>query len=179
MTAMLIRRLGPEDAATYLDLRLLALRESPTAFGSSYEEECTRTTEHVSCMLQADSGRHLLGAFVDGVLVAMARLDREESIKEQHRAALRSMYVRLEHRRSGIGRALVQEQLDAADAIRGLRQVTLTVTAGNRAATSLYESFGFTSYGVAPEALCIAGAYYDEVHMVRHLRAGTDGRLQP
>ena len=179
MTAMFIRRLGPDDAAAYLDLRLLALRESPTAFGSSYEEECTRSVDDVRRMLQAGGGGNLLGAFIDGFLVGMARLDREESIKERHRVALRSMYVHPEHRRSGIGRALVQEQLDAAHAMSGLRQVTLTVTAGNLAAASLYESFGFTSYGVAPESLCVAGAYYDEVHMVRHLHAGTSGRPQP
>lgn len=176
---MVIRGLGPDDAAAYLELRLLALRESPTAFGSSYEEECTRSVEQVRHALQTDFGQNLLGASIGQDLVGMARLDREESVKEQHRAALRSMYVRPAHRRSGIGRALVQVQLDAAYAVRGLRQVTLTVTAGNRAAISLYESFGFTSYGVAPEALCVAGAYYDEVHMVRHLHAGTEDRPHP
>lgn len=176
---MVIRGLGPDDAAAYLELRLLALRESPTAFGSSYEEECTRSVEQVRHALHTDFGQNLLGASIGQDLVGMARLDREESVKEQHRAALRSMYVRPAHRRSGIGRALVQVQLDAAYAVRGLRQVTLTVTAGNRAAISLYESFGFTSYGVAPEALCVAGAYYDEVHMVRHLHAGTEDRPHP
>ncbi len=36
---MHVRRLHPADATTVRDLRLRGLQESPTAFGSSYEEE--------------------------------------------------------------------------------------------------------------------------------------------
>ncbi len=173
---MVIRGLGPDDAAAYLALRLLALRESPTAFGTSYEEEVGRSLDEVRRALHTAFGWNLLGAFIGEALVGMARLDREESLKERHRASLRSMYVHPAHRRAGVGRVLVQEQLDIAHTMPGLRQITLAVTAGNAPAISLYESFGFTSYGVAPEALCVAGAYYDEVQMVRHLHAGTKDR---
>jgi ribosomal protein S18 acetylase RimI-like enzyme len=172
MTSMVIRRLGPDDAVAYQELRLLALSESPTAFGSSYDEERTRAIAETRSQLAFDDRRILLGALLANRLVGMARLDREDSVKEGHRASLRSMYVRAEHRRTGVGRALVRAQLDVADAMPGLRQVTLTVTATNQAAIAMYESCGFTSYGVAPEALCVSGEYYDEVHMVRHHRAG-------
>ncbi len=179
MTTMFIRRLDPDAASAYLALRLLALRESPTAFGTSYEEEVGLSLDEVRRALDTAFGWNLLGAFMGEALVGMARLDREESLKERHRASLRSMYVHPAHRRAGVGRVLVQEQLAVAHAMPGLQQITLSVTAGNAPAISLYESFGFTSYGVAPEALCVAGAYYDEVHMVRHLHTGSDSRPQP
>ncbi len=159
-------------------MRLLALRESPTAFGSSYEEEQTRSVAEVTEALHAGLGQHLLGAAVGQALVGMARLERETSAKEQHRASLRSMYVRPTYRRAGIGRVLVQAQLDAARALPGLRQITLAVTAGNTAAITLYESCGFRSYGVAPEALYVDGRYFDEILMVLHLQSERPGMME-
>ena len=70
---MVIRGLGPDGAAAYLALRLLALREGPTALGSSYEEECTRSVEQVRHALQTDFGRHLPGASIGQDLVGMVR----------------------------------------------------------------------------------------------------------
>jgi len=37
---MQLRTLTPEDASVFQELRLQGLREAPTAFASSYEEEC-------------------------------------------------------------------------------------------------------------------------------------------
>ncbi len=58
-----------------------------------------------------------------------------------------------------------------AEAMPGLRQVTLAVTADNHAAIATYERFGFKVCGTAPEALHFAGLYYDEIQMVRRLGA--------
>jgi ribosomal protein S18 acetylase RimI-like enzyme len=175
---MRIRPLVPADAAAYHDLRLLALQESASAFGSSYEEERDRPLESIRQALGPESGRNVMGACVGSVIVGMVGLSREEGLKERHRATLRSMYVRPEYRRQGLGRHLVRAALDCADVMPGLRQITLAVTAGNDAAIALYASFGFTTYGVAPEALLVDGRYYDEVYMVRHRVARAD-RLRP
>jgi RimJ/RimL family protein N-acetyltransferase len=53
----------------------------------------------------------------------------------------------------------------------GLRQLLLSVTAGNAAAIATYEAFGFQVCGTVPEALQVDGHFYDEVQMVCHLGA--------
>lgn len=164
-----IRRLVPSDADAYRDLRLLALQTSPTAFGSSYEEEAELEPRTFAARLDDSSGLQLFGAFSRGALVGMVGVGRLAARKERHRAELRSMFVRAEARGAGVGRQLLAHALRVASEMEGVRQITLTVTAGNVSARRLYEAHGFTSYGQAPEALHVDGAYYDDVLMVRRI----------
>ena len=48
-----IRQLTPADAAAFQALRLRSLRESPEAFGSSYDEEVSRPLTAVAERLEA------------------------------------------------------------------------------------------------------------------------------
>lgn len=43
---------------------------------------------------------------------------------------------------------------------RAVRRVNLTVFLPNVAAITLYQSLGFTAYGVEPEAVCLDGTFY-------------------
>jgi ribosomal protein S18 acetylase RimI-like enzyme len=166
---MRIRRLLSPDAAAFQDLRLRGLLESPTAFGSSYEEEVDRSIPVIAASLTEGSGRNMFGAFIDNKLVGVVGVGREAALKEMHRGFIRSMYVAPESRRQGVGKALMAEAVHFAKAMPGLRQVTLAVTAGNSAAIATYEGFGFKVCGTAPEALHVQGTYYDEIQMVCHL----------
>jgi ribosomal protein S18 acetylase RimI-like enzyme len=166
---MQIRRLLPSDATSFQDLRLRGLVESPTAFGSSYEEEVDRSIPSVAESLAEDSGRNLFGAFMGNELVGVIGVGREDGLKESHRGFIRSMYVAPQARRQGTGKALMDEAIHFARAMPGLRQLTLAVTATNVAAIALYEGFGFTACGIAPEALHVHGCYYDELQMVWHI----------
>ena len=60
---MHIRRLTPADAAAFQELRLAALQESPTAFGSSYEEEREFSQAFIEERLAAKPDRGTFGAF--------------------------------------------------------------------------------------------------------------------
>lgn len=168
---MQIRRLDPENVLAFRAIRLAALRDSPAAFGSSYEEEAVLPLEAFAERLLLRLDRTMFGAFVDTALVGVAGVGREEGLKERHRAFVRSMFVEPNHRRKGIGRQLVLHVLAFAESMPGVLQVTLAVTADNVAAVSLYEACGFRQYGRAPEALFVNGEYYDEVLMVKRLRA--------
>lgn len=169
--AVVIRRLTAADLVAYRDLRLLALRESPTAFGSSVEEEAVLAPAVFAARLDGSTGLHLFGAFAGEVLVGMVGVGRLAGRKERHRAEIRSMFVRPDARGEGVGDRLLAQALDAAERMNGVRHVTLTVTAGNTAARRLYEAHGFTVYGQAPEALFVDGTYYDDVLMMRRLSA--------
>jgi ribosomal protein S18 acetylase RimI-like enzyme len=166
---MLIRRLVPADALAFQAMRLDALRESPSAFGASYEEECDTPLATIEARLAPDSGRLLFGAFDGSALGAIVGVAREQARKARHKAFIRAMYVAPALRGRGVGRQLFEHALAFAASIDGVRQVTLSLTAGNTAALDLYASLGFKVCGQEPDALCVDGIYYDDIHMVRML----------
>jgi RimJ/RimL family protein N-acetyltransferase len=55
--------------------------------------------------------------------------------------------------------------LNQARAIEGLEQITITVTTGQLAATNLYKSLGFISFGCELRALKVDGRYLDEEYL--------------
>ena len=169
---MHIRKLLPDDVQQYRAVRLRALRDEPSAFGSSLDEEADRPLQFFAAQLAPGSERELIGAFEGDTLVGIVGITREEGAKEMHRAFLRSMFVAPQSRGQGIGKQLLANALCAVDAMPGVRQVTLAVTAGNTAALALYEAAGFRPYGRAPEALFVQGAYHDEILMVLRTSAG-------
>jgi ribosomal protein S18 acetylase RimI-like enzyme len=161
---MKIEQLTPDDAAIYQELRLFALQESPAAFGSSYAEEVDRPLEVVKGRL-ADPRNHVFGAFSeDGQLVGMATLRREERVRTDHKAFLFGMYVLPEHRRQGIGRALLEAVVSCAEGL-GDRQVNLTVNSENSAAVLLYEACGFERFGLERDAFRIGDGFFDTAYM--------------
>jgi ribosomal protein S18 acetylase RimI-like enzyme len=159
-----IRVLSSTDAAGYRELRLRALREHPEAFTSSYEEETTKSIDASRTRLSGKSDNTFWGAFLHDVLVGMVGLDREQRVKNRHKATLIGMYVAPEAGRSGAGRALVGALLAQAQAT-GVELLLLTVTQGNEAARELYLRCGFQTFGIEPDAVRVAGRSYAKEHM--------------
>ncbi|MES2760122.1 MAG: GNAT family N-acetyltransferase [Pseudomonadota bacterium] len=166
---MLIRRLVPSDAAAYQSLRLAALRESPTAFSSSDEEECDTPLSTIEAHMAPGSGRNRFGAFDGATLVAVVGVGRHGALKARHKAFIAGMYVAPAWRGKGVGRLLMERALAFADALPNLHQVTLAVTADNAAAVALYASMGFAVYGREPDALLVDGVLHDDLQMVRRV----------
>lgn len=163
---MPIRRLLPSDAAAYQVLRLAALRECPSAFTSSYEEECGIALEDVAANLAV---RHMFGAFEGAELAGMVGAGREAQLKTRHKGYIRAMYVAPAHRGKGLGRQLMEQAFACAAAMPGVTQVTLAVTVGQDAALALYQSLGYTAYGHELRALSVDGVFHDEIQMVRNV----------
>lgn len=164
---MLIRRLNSHDADTYWALRLEGLREAPSAFTASFEEESERPVSEIARRLAPESGGNYFGAYEGDTLVAIARVDRDSGPKQRHRAHIRGLYVAAAHRGKGAARKLMEHALAFADAQEGVTHVSLAVTAGNDAAQKLYESMGFKAWGYEPAALIVDGIAYDEIPMTR------------
>jgi ribosomal protein S18 acetylase RimI-like enzyme len=165
---MNIQQLTPDDAATFQELRLFALQENPEAFGSSYAEEADRALEVVAERL-GDVRNHAFGAFIDArQLIGVAILRREQRVKTGHKAFVFGMYVLPEHRRQGVGRALLETVISRATEL-GVRQVNLSVTHANKAAVRLYESCGFERFGLEKDAFRIGHDFYDVAHMALRL----------
>ncbi len=86
---MPLRRLNTQDIFIYRELRLQALQESPTAFGSSYEEESQYNTDISAIRLRnpKDPDAAVFGAFGEGEsgpLLGMLGFAREGRLKRAH-----------------------------------------------------------------------------------------------
>ena len=71
---MKLRRLTPEDAAAFQALRLTALRDEETSFGSSYDEEKDFPASKVEGRLAEKPDRGAFGAFESDALVGIVVL---------------------------------------------------------------------------------------------------------
>lgn len=172
---MPIRELAPTDAGTFQALRLEGLRECPSAFAGSYEEEVDTPIATLAERLQRRPDRCVLGAFDGAALIGLLGLQREALRKLAHKAFIWGMFVAPAARRSGVGRTLVAEALARASAMPGVRQVTLGVNASNKAAIALYEALGFVSYGMEHGFMLLDGQLHDELMMVRVLTTDRPG----
>lgn len=167
---LIIRRLIPSDALAFQTLRLAGLRESPSAFGSSYEEEHNLPLSIVEDRLAAWPDRGVFGAFLDDELCGIVALGRETKHKLAHKALIWGLYVLRQARGKGLGRALLLQAISLAQSTSEIQQINLSVNAHNGAAISLYKSLNFKVFGHEPKALQIDGEFYDEVHMYLPLR---------
>ena len=165
---MEIREIAPEDAAAWWALRLRALRESPQAFGSTYDEAIGRPLAVAARRTLPDPDppvNFTLGAFAP-YLVGFVGFEREEGRKNRHKGSVWGMFVASESRGQGIGRELLAALIARARQQEGLEQIVLAVVSENAPARALYRAYGFTTYGVEPRSLRDNGRYYDEDLMV-------------
>jgi ribosomal protein S18 acetylase RimI-like enzyme len=166
-----VRRLTRADLDAFQSLRLRGLRESPAAFGSTYEEEVDRPLEMVAQRLGGGEDSAVHGAFnEEGALLGMGGVHREGKRKSRHRAGIWGMYVVPEARGRGLGRALLQALVDHARGMDGVERVELAVEATNTAARALYHAFGFVTYGVQPDAYRADGRSWNAELMTLALR---------
>ncbi len=168
---MTIRFLNAQDAVACRALRLQALRDEPTAFFSDYERELQFSLEEFAARMSVagDPSSGTFGAFEGETLVGITGFSREIRAKRAHISSLWSVYVLPEYRGQGIAARLLDAAINHARQLDGVRQILLSVTAGNEPARRLYRSRGFEAYGLEPDAICVDGAYYDEEHMVLRL----------
>ena len=164
-----IRELVSNDAGVFQALRLAALRECPSAFASSYEEEHETPIAVVAERLAAKADRCMLGAWLGPEFVGMLGLQRESVRKLAHKAFIWGMYVAPGARARGVARQLLDHALVRAGSMNGVRQVNLGVNAANVEAIALYEAAGFAPFGVERGFMLLDGNLHDELHMVRNI----------
>jgi ribosomal protein S18 acetylase RimI-like enzyme len=139
--------ISPFNALTYKTIRLRALQDTPTAFGSTYAKESQLTDEAwVARATQWNNGIKSCGflAMDDDQACGIAAGYLPDDGSGPY---LVSMWVAASHRRRGVGRMLVDAVLDWARS-RNARQLVLDVTTTNDAAIKFYESLGFQRTGM-------------------------------
>lgn len=156
MDEFTIRPLLEPDLMAYKALRDAMLAGHPDAFTSDAETESQRDIASYRSRLAggAHGGTLFTLVAVDcNRVIGAITCEREPRRKVQHIAHLVGMMVADTHRGRGIGRALLAAAVARLKAVAGMAQVTLSVTASNRAAVGLYESMGFERYGRLPDAV--------------------------
>src|SRR5437764_13470551 len=104
-TDLQIRPLEPADAEAYQALRLLGLRETPEAFGSTFEEDVTLAREVVAERLahsRTSPARVVFGAWRDAALVGVVGAMQSPKRKTRHAAVVWGAYVAPEQRGQGV-----------------------------------------------------------------------------
>jgi GNAT superfamily N-acetyltransferase len=136
-----VRRAKSGDEPVLRELRLEAMKDSPEAFGSTYERETARTTQDWQKWL-APGVTYLLE--VDGRargLVAGIRDGTEENVVH-----LMAMWVHPDFRGKGRADMLVRSVKEWADEVRAA-EVRLYVVEQNVPARRCYERNGFRATG--------------------------------
>ncbi|MGH7053334.1 MAG: GNAT family N-acetyltransferase [Stellaceae bacterium] len=159
-----IRRLLPEDAVLYREIRLEALRSDPDAFGSTFDEE---NSEPLRWFVDGLNSSAVFGAFDGPDLLGVVGFLIRKGRKEAHKGVLWGMYVRPKARTGGVGRRLVEAVINHAR--QCVEVVQLNVIKDNEPARRLYARLGFIEYGMEPSSLKQNGRYWDEVLMVKLL----------
>ena len=170
-----IRSLEPGDLDAWQRLRREALDAAPHAFAASPEDDRVLAPDFGRHAFE-DASRRNFGAFApggdraSGELCGIAGVGLDDHRKAAHKAWIWGVYVPEARRGQGIGRRLVEVAIAhaTAPAPRGLgaRQVALSASERSEAALALYASLGFETWGIEPGALCIAGEYLAEHHML-------------
>jgi RimJ/RimL family protein N-acetyltransferase len=166
-----VRDLGETDLAAYKTLRDHALAHHEEAFTSDAATEAKRTAQSYRTRLggEADGG-FTLGAWRGDRLVGAISCERDPRSKVHHVGHIVGTMVAIDEQHQGIGRALLDALIERAGADAELHQLTLSVTASNRAAVRLYESAGFSRYGTLPRAIRVGGRFLDKDLMLLNLR---------
>ncbi|SEO94023.1 GNAT family N-acetyltransferase [Paenibacillus sp. OV219] len=165
-----IKLITPDEVEAYWQLRLLALQDSPEAFGATYEDSVGTPLDTVRGRIQLQADNFILGAYTEeGELVGMVGFRRYDGTKVQHKGFVWGMFVSPKARQQSVGRKLLQHLLERVERVEDLDQVTLMVVTSNEQARKLYLSLGFEVYGLERCALKYRGVYYDEELMVYRL----------
>ncbi|MFL5193067.1 MAG: GNAT family N-acetyltransferase [Microvirga sp.] len=155
-----IRPLQPSDAQAYQALRLEALRTSPEAFGSSYEEEAPLALETIRARMPSTDPNAIFGAFAGTDLVGMAGFAVYERMKARHKGVMWGVFVKPEWRKQRVGKALVQHVIDHAS--RHVIMLEAAVGLANASARRTYHGLGFKPYGIERKAIRVGDVFHDE-----------------
>jgi ribosomal protein S18 acetylase RimI-like enzyme len=142
-----IKRIAPDTALVFKDVRLRALQESPTAFSSTYARESLLPDEEWqrrAARWGGDENDAMFLAFEGEAVCGIVGSYVEPEQRE--RAVVISMWVDPAYRRAGAGKKLI-DAVVAWNRERGVRELTLLVTAVNAGAIAFYERLGFVKTG--------------------------------
>lgn len=165
---IVIREASLADVDQFRELRLFALKDSPTSFSADYNIISNLPISYWEGRLSPNEYGTLFFAENNSKLAGMMGIRRGETPKTEHGAGVWGVFIRPEWRGLHIAEEMINLACDWAK-LREVQIVRLAVVSTNESAIRLYERSGFTVYGTEPRALFHEGQYYDEYLMSRLL----------
>lgn len=163
---MTVAVLTASDAAPYKALMLHAYEHAADAFTSTPEERAKESDEWWLKRIAHPEGLTVAFGDFDGKdLVGTAALEFSAKLKTKHKALIVGMYVLPTSRGQGSARALMESAIQFCASRGDIKAIQLEVTEGNAPAVNLYQSLGFTAYGVEPLAVLTPSGFQSKVHM--------------
>jgi ribosomal protein S18 acetylase RimI-like enzyme len=163
-----IRSLEISDAAALFELRRHALRDAPSAFLASPEDDLGSSEDAVRQLLGRAPESVVFGAW-NQTLVGMLGFNRSSQIKSAHKAQLWGMFVIPSFRGRGLGEELLLAAIAHARVSDGITSMQLCVSESATSAKRLYERLGFRTWGVEPDAIRYQGQSFADHHMALSL----------
>ena len=166
---VIIRQANLSDANQFSTIRMEALRDNPSIFGSSVEARENCTVEWANKILQAnpvDSTLFILEN--NNNIIGLSSIRRFSGVKICHSAGISGVFIKPDWR--GIG--LLDELFFACTQWAIANQVIivkLAVTTTNTRAIKAYQRLGFQIYGTEPKVIFHDGIYYDEYLLSREV----------
>jgi ribosomal protein S18 acetylase RimI-like enzyme len=170
-------RISPENAAAFRMVRLQALKEDPTSFGSTYAKESELTEAEWLKRAARWSGEKSVGYLAVNQEMPNQRMQDQGmpcgivasyvDEEDPQRAQVVSMWVSPTHRRSGLGTLLIDAIQKWATA-QGVSELQLMVTNINHGAIQFYQRLGFALNGVTSPYPNDASIF--EYQMIKSLR---------
>ena len=162
---IVIRQSDLADVASFRELRLEALQNSPTAFSMDYGRSSHYPLKYwEDTLVMDDMESAIFFAEHNDRLIGMTGIARGRSPKTKHAADIWGVYVTPPWRGLHIAEELIRSSRDWAQA-RQIVVLRLAVVATNKPAIRCYERCGFVTYGTEPRSLFYEGKYYDEYMM--------------
>jgi ribosomal protein S18 acetylase RimI-like enzyme len=142
-----IERLSRQFAMQLKQVRLTALKDTPSAFSSTWARESQRSNEDWLKLASAwTSGQSVFYIALDEGTPCGMIAGKSDEIAPQ-RAWVLSMWVAPAQRRSGLGARLMNEVERWAKGL-GICEMHLHVTSNNSTAQNFYKKCGFTRTGI-------------------------------
>ena len=167
INTMIITRLAPKDYDQFYSLRLESLEECPEEFATdaqSWKEAKRETINKLLIAREEKRDEAIFGAWKNDVLVGLLGVIRDLRPSITHKSSLWGFYVAPDHRKEGIGHALLQEAIKLARET-DLRFIRAVVTVTSKDALSLLEKNGFKVTGYEPEAKRSNDNYFDQAYL--------------
>ena len=147
MRKIKINVISEDNLDAYKAMRLTSLKDTPDAFGSTYDRELAFSNDIWKSRISPQGNTlHLLPLLIeyDGINAGLASgaVHKQDS----NSAHLYQMWVAPEFRGKGLGKALLSRIKTWAEELH-LEKVLLSVTTSNTNAFNLYKSFGFMAVG--------------------------------